>query len=291
MKRAPSWLWLLLVLQVAIAATTYLVAKLALASFTGLEVMFLRFAAALPLFAGLLLALGRPFLPPRGEWLRLLGLGVVGMPLNQGFFLVGLAHSTPTHAGLLYGLSPLLIFVIYVLLGHERATRWKLGGLALALGGVAVVLGDQGSQGKTGVLLGDALIFLGVLSWALYSTFGRPSAVAFGGLRFTCWSAIAGSVLTLPFTPLAASVEHVQRAPAAAWAALAFLSVVTSFLSYLLWYYCLERMEASRVAVFGNLQPVVTAVLAWAVLGTPVTGLFALGAGLVVAGVYVTQRG
>lgn len=55
-------------------------------------------------------------------------------------------------------------------------------------------------------------------------------------------------------------------------------------------YYALSRMTASRVAVFANLQPVATALAAWAVLGDPITWEIVAGGALVIAGVRMTQR-
>ena len=46
-----------------------------------------------------------------------------------------------------------------------------------------------------------------------------------------------------------------------------FVTLFTGFLSYFCWYYALVRLEPSRVAVFTNLQPLVTALLAWGLLG------------------------
>jgi drug/metabolite transporter (DMT)-like permease len=50
-------------------------------------------------------------------------------------------------------------------------------------------------------------------------------------------------------------------------------------------------MEAAHVAVFTNLQPVATALLAWAILAEPVGFKLVLGGLLVIAGVWITQRG
>lgn len=282
--------YLAMSLQVFIAAGTYVLAKLALTGFGGLEVLLLRFAISLPLFVALLL-LGRgPRLPPRRQWLGLFALGVVGLPLNQGFFLLGLERSTPNHAGLLYALSPLVVFLLAVAMRREEATWSRLAGIALAFAGVAVVLLDRGLGGEAQLLVGDAVIGCGVLCWAVYSVFGRPLAAEHGGIRVTCWTAIAGSLVSLPLFPALVRPEHLASASASAWLALLYLCVFTSFVSYLFWYFALSRLEASRVAVWSNLQPVVTAALSYLAYGTRVSPAFAIGGALALAGVFLTQR-
>ncbi|MGC4116749.1 MAG: DMT family transporter [Myxococcales bacterium] len=282
--------YLALACQVLISAGTYVLAKLALTSFAGLEVLFLRFALTLPLFVGLLLARPAPRIPPRKQWGTFFLLGLVGLPLNQGFFLVGLERSTPTHAGLMYALSPLVVFLISVALRREKATRLRAAGLALAFAGVAVVLHDRGSGDEARAYLGDALISCGVLSWALYSVLGRPLAAEHGGIRVTCWTAVIGSVASLPLFPVFVHTEHLAAATPASWLALLFLCVFTSFISYLLWYFALARLEASRVAVWSNLQPVMTALLSYFAYGTRISPSFAVGGALALMGVFLTQR-
>jgi drug/metabolite transporter (DMT)-like permease len=67
--------------------------------------------------------------------------------------------------------------------------------------------------------------------------------------------------------------------------------LVTSVLSYLLYYWALRRAEASRVAVWSNLQPVLTAPLAWLLLGDPLGAGLLGGGAMVLSGVLLTQRG
>ena len=70
--------------------------------------------------------------------------------------------------------------------------------------------------------------------------------------------------------------------------AIAYLALLTSVVSYLLWYWALGRTDASKVAVFSNLQPVATAVAAWLVLGEHIGWEVAVGGALVLAGVAST---
>ncbi|MFZ9870480.1 MAG: EamA family transporter, partial [Candidatus Kapaibacteriota bacterium] len=63
-----------------------------------------------------------------------------------------------------------------------------------------------------------------------------------------------------------------------------------SAIGYGLWYYALTKLETSSVAVFNNLQPVLTTLLAFLVFGTEPTLTFVIGGAVALAGVVVTQR-
>jgi drug/metabolite transporter (DMT)-like permease len=70
-----------------------------------------------------------------------------------------------------------------------------------------------------------------------------------------------------------------------------YLALVTSVLSYLLWYYALGRVEAGKVALFTNLQPILTTALAVLLLGQDVTVPFLLGGAIAITGVVIAQFG
>ena len=74
-----------------------------------------------------------------------------------------------------------------------------------------------------------------------------------------------------------------------AWRGLAYLILVTSVIAYLIWYWALAHLPAARVAIFSNLQPLATAVLAHLFLGEHVTPQFVGGALVVISGVILAQ--
>jgi drug/metabolite transporter (DMT)-like permease len=62
-------------------------------------------------------------------------------------------------------------------------------------------------------------------------------------------------------------------------------------LGYLVWSWGLSKLEATKVSVFSNLQPIIAALLGWVFLGEPITLRFAIGATVVIAGVFLTEKG
>ena len=114
-----------------------------------------------------------------------------------------------------------------------------------------------------------------------------------GPLAVIAWTLIAGTAMYLPLgiASLAApgAVHRIAHASRAAWLGVAYLILVTSVVAYLLWYWALAHLPAARVAVFTNLQPLATAVLAHFFLGEHVTPQFVGGALVVISGVVLAQ--
>ena len=74
------------------------------------------------------------------------------------------------------------------------------------------------------------------------------------------------------------------------WVQLIYLGAITSGVGYALWYYALTKIEASKISVYNNLQPVLTTLLSVLFFATPITLPFIFGGLLIIAGVTITQR-
>ena len=283
---------LVMLLHSALSAGTYIAAKRALGELSPFELALARFSIAGLVYGGLLLWRPRPV--SRRDLLAMCALGFVAIPLNQGLFLFGLSLTTPGHAALLYAMTPIFVFVLALARREERSSPWKSVGIAVAFAGAAVVLVARGQlAGQVDgarALLGDLLILLAVISWAVYAVWGKPYAMRYGVITTTGVTIVAGSLLYLPFGLLFSRAASFRALSPVGWGSVAYLVVLTSVVSYLLYYWALAREDASRVAIWSNTQPVLTAVLAWALYGDPLTPSFVAGGGLVILGVVMTQQ-
>jgi drug/metabolite transporter (DMT)-like permease len=278
-----------LLLQAAISAGTFLVAKRAVAEVPVGTLMFWRFSLSGAVFGVLLLFLPGPALPPRRAVPAALMLGLLAGPLNQGLFLAGLQRSTAAHAALLYALTPIGVYLYSVLRGREAPSARAGLGLLLALAGAMVLLLAHGLGALSGVFVGDVLILGAVIAWVLYTAEGKAFIGEHGAVRATAWSLIAGALWLFPLAPWVLRLDFILGASVAVKGAILYLALLASVASYLLWYWALGRTDASKVAVFSNLQPVATAVAAWLVLGEPIGWEVAVGGVLVLAGVRLTS--
>jgi drug/metabolite transporter (DMT)-like permease len=120
---------------------------------------------------------------------------------------------------------------------------------------------------------------------------GKGYAERYGALVSTGLAVIFGTAAYLPVGLLLSSGDSFRRLSPLGWGSLVYLVVVTSVISYLLYYWALRRAEASRVAIWSNLQPVLTAPLAWLLLGDPLGAGLVAGGAMVLSGVLLTQRG
>ncbi|RKG73276.1 DMT family transporter [Corallococcus exercitus] len=278
-----------LAMQVLISAGTYLAAKRSMTELSPFTVVLWRFLVCGTAFVVLLAVTPGRKLPPRHAWPRVVLLGLMGGPVNQTLFFSGLSRSTAAHAALFYALTPLGVYVASLVLGRERASTRTTAGIFTALVGVVVLLLGRGLASARGTLQGDLLILAAVVAWVVYTTEGKPLASEHGPLRATAWTMTVATVLQLPLVPFVLEPAAVWASSAAAKASIVYVGLMTSVVAYLLWSYALSKVPASRVAIFSNLQPAVTALVAWLFLDEALHWELALGGALVLVGVRLTQ--
>jgi drug/metabolite transporter (DMT)-like permease len=182
------------------------------------------------------------------------------------------------------------VLILSALAGQERITAPRAIGVAIAFAGVVVVAMDRGPALTSGTLTGDLLTLCGGLAFAAYTVAGRPVLRDLGPLRTTALSFMSGSVVILAIGLPAAAREEWRAASGIALGGLAYTALVATVVAYVLYYFAVDRLDATRVAVFMYLQPLVAAAIAFAARGEPITARLAAGGALILAGVLVAER-
>ena len=220
----------------------------------------------------------------------IIGLGFIIVILNQTLFLVGQKLTTASHGGLLFAITP--IFVYFMAIRHLGET-WmvKKGiGILLAVVGSAIIIFEDGFQFNLTILSGDLIILLAVIAWAYYTVYGKPLVEKYGAFRMTAYTVGAGAVMYFPFGLYRYLQCDLSNIDTNGWLAILYISILTSVIGYSIWYWLLKFMEASRLSVLVNIQPIVAGILGVYMLGETITPLFVAGGLVIMAGVYVTQK-
>ena len=288
-------IYLLLLLQQFIASTTHLVAKDITVELEAITVVLFRGIFTCIAF-GIWMFVRRSSLRKvdRADIGLIALLGLVNIPINQLLFIWGVDYTTAPNASLAYALTPVFV-VILLALWKRTSPGWrKMLGVALAVTGAAIVLVDRGASVTPEQTLGNLMVLAASVSWAAYTVIGRSLIVKYGPVQTTAMSFFAGLAWYIPVWALIPIHDPMTVLVSPGWlehwAQLFYLGVITSGVGYGIWYYALSRMEASRVSVFNNLQPVLTSVLSFFIFGTIPTLMFVVGGAIAIAGVIVTQQ-
>lgn len=232
--------------------------------------------------------------PSGGDGWRIAWMGVLGFAGAFALGHWGIAHSTATNASLLIIVEPIAIMLLGPAVLGERLTGREVLGAALALAGSTLVV-VNGIPGVTEAVAphwrGDLLLVLSGLGYAAYSLLGRAVLLRRPPLDVTARSIVWGAAAMLPLALLEWAGGARPVLTVTGVAGLLYLGLVITALGYLLWNWALARADASRVAVFVTVQPIIGALLGVVFLHEPLTVFTAAGGGLIVAGLWLTATG
>jgi drug/metabolite transporter (DMT)-like permease len=286
-----GWIYIILLVELFLASGTFIAGKWALIEFPPLTLAFVRSLIA---SAGLYTV--HRFWPgrrqiERRDWGMFAFLGFLAVAVNQASFLYGLRLTTPTHAAIIYGATPVFVFLLAIPLIGERPTWRKFIGVIAAFAGVAVIVIGEGTAWQGRAWLGDLLILMATIAWALCTVLGKPLARKYGGVHYTAISLIWGALLFIPVGLISWGDFDLGGVTAFGWRSLLYMAIATSVIAYTIWFWALERLEATKVAVFNNAQPVITAFLSLWLMQEPIGVRLIAGGALVIFGVVLTERG
>ncbi|HKK20382.1 MAG TPA: DMT family transporter, partial [candidate division Zixibacteria bacterium] len=185
---------------------------------------------------------------------------------------------------------PIWIFLAAVIHLKEKLVLRRAIGIVVALSGVAVIMSGGAIRLGTDYLLGDAIILVAVLAWAYYTILGKDLARKYGALRVTAYALSSGSLIYFPFGIYRASQVNYALVPLSTWLSVVYVAIGTSVISYVLYYWVLKYFDASRIAVFHNLQPVIASAVALVWLGEPLGTTFFIGGAVALIGVIIAEQ-
>jgi drug/metabolite transporter (DMT)-like permease len=281
----------LLFLQALLASGTHLVAKVVVLQIDAFTLTLVRSLIATVGMVVVLQGAGGRLGIQRKDLPLILFLAFLAVPVNQFLFLVGIRYTTASNAALLYATTPILVVLFSRWLLRERLTRQRIAGVLLGFVGVTIVIFERGIDASIDNLAGNLIIYCAVLAWGLYTVLGKRLISTYGPIRSTSLTLIVGTILFLPVGIWSAAQFPYERLGWESWAQIFYLGLITSVVAYLLWYYALSRAEAGKVAVFTNLQPLLTTVLAVLLLHQEVTVAFVVGGSVAIGGVVLAQFG
>lgn len=290
MRRPPS-LALFIALPILGWALAFPLIKIALEDLSFVSLTLLRFTVACSALLVLLGLQRRRFTPLRKrDVVPLFLLGFFGVMVYHLGLNYGEQYVSPGAASLIVATIPVFVVILAALFLNERITPRKIGGIGLSLTGL-IILTVWGSQAiiKVDYVLGALAVLLAAIMGAVYTVAGKRMLGRYSALSLTLYAMLLGSLGLLPL------VRHsfVTQVASMSWetgVAVVFLGLVSTVVSYALWYMALEVKGASELSVYLYAIPVISTLVSYLLFGDPITPLFVVGGVLIILGVAIVNR-
>lgn len=211
---------------------------------------------------------------------------------NQILFAQGLLRSTATNGALIMALSPLVSALMAALVFGERFTPRRMAGVALGFMGVAAVVLSHPGAGLSSAGIGDLMLALSVVSFAIGGVGVQRLARQIDPLSISWVIYVIGTLMLVVHTVLGPSrLGTAQLFPGAwPWALVLFSGIAATAAGNLIWNRAISVIGVARTAVFLYWVPVFGVLFAALLLGEVLTWWHLFGFAAVMTGTWLGTR-
>lgn len=270
---------------------TWPAGKLAVEEVSPFTVATVRFLLSTLLLALWARSRGRVQWPSRRDLPLLLAMGATAVAGYNILFLYGLELAPATDGAIIVpGLAPIFtVLLAWPFLG-ERIRRHGIIGLALAFGGLVVVVNPGGALDGDR-LFGAALFVGGAVCWAIYAVIGKRATTRFGAVAATLYGTATGTLMLVPLSLAEQGWNDLADARADAWIPMVYLALFGTVLGFVFFYEGVIRIGASRATAFALLVPIFGVLGSMIFLGEELGAATAVGGAAILAGLWLVQAG
>lgn len=220
-------------------------------------------------------------------------LGTLGVAVSNYFYYVAIQRTNVATAIIVQYTAPVWVLFYVVARGQQKLSLKKLVAVALAVTGIALVIGIVGVKSNGGPALrldsyGVIAALLASFSFAFYNVSGHRILARYDRWRILVWTLAAAAVFWLfvnpPWKIVAAHYASAQ------WLFLFVFSMISVLGAFSLYFLGLQHLEPTRAIVASCLEPVFSIILAALLLGEVLHTVQTLGIIFVLAAIVIVQR-
>jgi len=284
-------------LEAGFAATvwgaSFIATKVALKDISPITIVWLRFAMGVIILGAAVILRKQIALPKKNEWSYFALLGFLGITFHQWLQSNGLKTSEASTTAWIVATTPVFMALLGWLILKEHLKGIKILGVLLAFFGVLLVVSDGNlasiSIGKFGAP-GDILILISSVNWAVFSALSRRGLKTYSASLMIFYVMLLGWIFTSMLFIGGGNYVEIPALSFNGWLGVTFLGVFCSGLAYIAWYDALQALSTAETGVFLYIEPLIATVVAFLVLGEPITVASVFGGGVILYGVWLVNK-
>jgi len=282
--------YILLVLVNLIYGANYSIAKDIMPNYIGpFGFIFYRVFISLILFFLIYLFFLREKIA-RTDWPRFIYCGIFGIALNQLLFFKGISLTSSIHGALLMITSPIITYLISLLLARKKIKLKKIGGIALGILGASTLIFSSVQESRSASALGDLLIIINAISFSIYLLLVKPLISRYHPLTITFYVFLTGSIWVAIFGFQEARVVDFHHLPSSFYWNFSFVILFATFLVYLFNNMAMRSVSPTTVSSFIYLQPLFAILISITFTSESMTLYTILGGILIIFGLWFVNH-
>ena len=248
--------------------------------------VFLRYLIALPLL-WLAVRISHTRRIQRHDWPRLALTALVGFGISVLAQFAGTKLSTAAAGALITSATPAFIVLFAWWILRERASSRQWLGLGIATLGVLIVslVGVQPATDEaTNPLLGNLLLIVAAVTWALYSVLVKRSSQQYTALAITFMVTAFAIPIIAPAAAIELQTQTIGTITPIVILSVLYIGIGATAIAFFLWNKSFELLDAPTASLFFFAQPLVGALLSAIFRGEKLGWSFLAGGALILLG-------
>lgn len=216
---------------------------------------------------------------------------IFGLTLNQLPFFIGLSMTSSIDASIVVTMLPIITMILSAIFLKEPITQLKaIGVLVGASGALIIVFGGATEQVGSGNMLGNLIVFLAVIGFAIYLTMFKKLIDRYHPVTIMKWMFLFATITGLPFSYVNIIEANYAGLSTMSWISVGYVIVFATFLGYLLLPIGQKVLRPTTLSMYNYVQPIVASIVA-VMMGIDKFGYHqGLSALLVFSGVYIVTQ-
>lgn len=283
------------ILFASIFGLTFMFTKILLVEISPIGIIAYRFFLAIVTME-LLRRVGLIRISFKNKPLSAVLLVIVFQPILYFLFeTTGIQYVSSSEAGMMIALIPIVVAILSPFFGRERPNLFQVGCISLSVSGVLFINVMKSNIGEDVSFLGIGLIFLAVVSAALFNMFSRRARESFQPAEITYVMMFTGAVLFNGIYLVQLLLDqniagYVTLLQGSTILPLLYLGVVASVGGFFLVNTSLSKLPAHVSSVYANVATIVAVIAGAVFLSESILWFHWIGAAMIVTGVYGTNR-
>ena len=230
---------------------------------------------------------------PKGkEWRAIFILSFLNFFLSNALSTWGVKYISAGLGAIMGAIFPLWIVIIGLFTtGSKKIPARAIVGLVLGFGGVCIIFYEHLQDFfKSDFLFGILISLAATWSWAIGTLYTKKQAATFNPYFSLGLQMIISSIALLTITQTTGIGISFTAIPWQAWAAIGYLILFSSIITFIAYIYALQHLPTVQVSVYAYINPIVAVLLGAALVGEPLTVYIAVGGFVTLLGVFMVNR-
>ena len=229
---------------------------------------------------------------PRGkEWIIVIVLSFLNFAMSNGLSTWGVKYISAGLGAIMGATFPLWLVVIGLFSVREKIPVKAIIGLALGFGGVCVIFYEHlqdffNADFRFGILLS----LIAAWTWAFGTLYTKKQAANFNPYFSLGLQMLISGIALFAFANLSGNAVPLTQVPWQSWAAISYLVVFGSIITFIAYLYALQNLSTEQVSIYAYINPVVAVLLGSIIFNERLSMFIAIGGTVTILGVYLVNK-